>query len=348
MRNVLAYFLPLLLLLSCKRGKEEGFQIFPAETDIEQLNSTEFVLSQKNSLPDENNVVYCPSFLFAWNEVRSTFAEPITLEQSFSEDLLLINQDTCYRNSLDKSEYKTSVEFRDGAIMASAYFHQLLPFQKKFQVRDTLFFRGRPVQAFGIENYDEELAANTEIRYYKSDNNFVIALLPRKPDEEIILCRSIFTYTCMQDLVRGTDSLMNIGKAEKNKYPALYRFTEKDRLLIPAINFNISKRYNTLEGQGFSEGKKRHKILRAFQRTAFILNEQGAEAESNAMLTVDSAGTVPIRDTSLAKNLIFDKPFFILLRKKNNPNPYFTMLVKNTELMKAPEKKSTQVVIKTN
>lgn len=33
------------------------------------------------------------------------------------------------------------------------------------------------------------------------------------------------------------------------------------------------------------------------------------------------------------KKMFFDKPFLLLMQRKNAPNPYFVMWVANTELM---------------
>ena len=69
----------------------------------------------------------------------------------------------------------------------------------------------------------------------------------------------------------------------------------------------------------------------AWQRTAFILDESGAEIESEA-----EAATEAIEEEyekPKPKKMIFDKPFLILLKRTDAKNPYFGLWITNTELM---------------
>ena len=109
-----------------------------------------------------------------------------------------------------------------------------------------------------------------------------------------------------------------------------YEWGDKDILIIPTIQFNIEHNYTTLEKQQFSTNKRKLTIDKAWQRTAFILNENGAEIESESeMVAKDEAPSEKVKP----KNLLFDKPFFIMLKKKNSKNPYFGAWIANTELL---------------
>jgi hypothetical protein len=329
-------FLICLLFASCGRnqgGKTDLPKTFPPETDINKLNSTEFALSLQCDAGEEKNMIYSPTLLFAWKEVRNLFDQPITLNGSFSEDLALINQDTLFKNSLEKNEYKTSVEKKDKAILVSAFFHQSLPFPAKFQVlHDSFSFNSKPVRAFGMEYYEEPLASQVKILYYKNDNYFAISLSTSLKGHELILCRGIPLNTSLEAAVRSADSLIHLGRSEN------YVFTEYDKLAVPVIKFNISKHYNTLEGQSFMSGEKSHIIAKAYQRTALTLDESGAEVQSEAQITADSA-MAPDTTPPPSKHLYFDKPFLLMIRKANRNSPYFCALIKNAELMESPDNK---------
>jgi len=128
--------------------------------------------------------------------------------------------------------------------------------------------------------------------------------------------------------------LSEIGKdGRKNeKLQWKYYLSEDDEVVIPKINFNIETNYPTLEGHKFQTEERNYTIITAWQRTAFILNEKGAEIESlviSMVLSEEENGEENLRP----KKMIFDKPFLILLKRTYSQNPYFGLWAANTELM---------------
>jgi len=76
------------------------------------------------------------------------------------------------------------------------------------------------------------------------------------------------------------------------------------------LNFNIETNYSTLEGNRFNSYKQNFQIERVWQRTAFILDESGAEIESEAEIEV---AVEEEYEKQKPKKMVFDKPFLILL-----------------------------------
>ena len=102
---------------------------------------------------------------------------------------------------------------------------------------------------------------------------------------------------------------------------------------MPEFNFNIETNYSTLEGNNFKSNKQNFKIERAWQRTAFILDESGAEIESEAEFEAVTEEIEEEYEKPKPKKMIFDKPFLILLKRTDPQNPYFGLWTINTELM---------------
>ena len=134
--------------------------------------------------------------------------------------------------------------------------------------------------------------------------------------------------------LRGIIKLTEIGNIErKNKKTSWkYQFNEEDIVVIPKFNFNIETNYSTLEGNHFSSETQNYQIVKAWQRTAFILDESGAKIESEALVVVDLAYQVEY-DKPKPKKMVFNKPFLILLKRTDATNPYFGLWTTNTELM---------------
>lgn len=107
--------------------------------------------------------------------------------------------------------------------------------------------------------------------------------------------------------------LTEIGNTEKKnkKTNWKYNYNEEDIVIIPKFNFNIEANYPTIKGNRFSTNKQNFIIESIKQRTAFVLDENGAEIESEAEVAVAEE----VNEKPKPKKLIFDKPFLILLKR---------------------------------
>jgi hypothetical protein len=68
----------------------------------------------------------------------------------------------------------------------------------------------------------------------------------------------------------------------------------------------------------------------------FDMDEKGARVENEAYIGLaTSAG--PGHDVYKPKQLLLDKPYWVMMKRFNSDNPYFILGVQNIELMKAAE-----------
>ena len=140
----------------------------------------------------------------------------------------------------------------------------------------------------------------------------------------------------MAEMVNEIEKLTKIGKTEKKneKLRWKYYFADEDEVVIPKFNFNIETNYSTLEGNKFQTKTTDYQIEKAWQRTAFILDESGAEVESESIMIAFAASEEPEdSEKPKPKKMIFDSPFLILLKRTDAKNPYFGLWTTNTELM---------------
>ncbi|WP_018342703.1 hypothetical protein [Cytophaga aurantiaca] len=311
-------------------------QEFPKEIPLKKVKSTEFILTLENKLSDSLNSIYSPTMLFAWQEIKNYYKTPIEISPENSLDFKLINRSNTFQNVLNKDEYETTVSFIDG-IEVSAYFKKALPFVLPFHTQDEpLDFNRSKVRSFGLNYPDNELHDYFQILYYLDDDHFAIKLFPADTSSEIILAKGINISGTFSDLVVSTNNWIKKGDKEKNIKEKLWRygFQNGDHLIIPAIKFNIGTNYPSLEGQSFTSGSTPHAIVKTYQQTAFIFDEYGAIIESEATITCDTTCVLPTPvEKPIPKQMIFDKPFVIFIKKKDSPNPYFAMKVMNAELM---------------
>ena len=252
----------------------------------------------------------------------------------------MLDNSNSFKNSLNKSDYKSDVSIEGMNISVYSSFKFSLPYKEKLEnIKHDLVFDKKTVRAFGMKQFDENRTKSINILYYYNDSCFVIRLVPKDTSQEIILYKNEYskdsTLFCMMGKL---DSLIKIGNEEKNIDSNKWKYCirKHDELIIPVIKFNIETNYETIEGNYFKSKNDNYQILLMKQRTGFMLDDIGAEIESESWFEGATATKQP-KDSILPKIMIFDKPFLIVLKKRNKLNPYFVMWVSNNELMENEE-----------
>lgn len=319
----------LTIFLSCQNNRK-----FPEVTDLSQYEKTEFLPTLENKINEGKNSVYCVSLLYAWDEIRKVIKAPLQIDSNFY-DLTLLNNSKSYIDVLKSDEYSASGEVDGDLIKVRAEFKKSLPFEIKLtSFNNELTFDNVKVASFGTFGYDYEISKIIRIVYYKNDNNFIIKLIPKDNEHEIILFMSEKKFTTMIEMISEIESKIEIGNTEKqnDKLSWKYYLAEEDEVVIPKFKFNIATNYSAIEGNGFKTKEREFLIETAWQRTAFILDESGAELESETEVYALEEMEEDINKPK-PKKMRFDKPFFLILKRIDNKYPYFGMWTLNTELM---------------
>jgi hypothetical protein len=107
-----------------------------------------------------------------------------------------------------------------------------------------------------------------------------------------------------------------------------------DELSVPKLNFDLRRDFHELEGFVLTPSPKSKiksplVIAKAEQLVRFQLNEKGAVLKSEASIMVATMALNP----QSRHELIFDKPFLILLKQADSPQPYFALWVGNSTLL---------------
>lgn len=309
--------------------KKEAFA--PAK-NLSEYKKSIFLPTLENKLSPDKNSIYCATLLYAWNELRKEIRPPFQIDKEL-KDLTLLNNSQSFVDALNKGDYKSNVTADGNKIKVKVEFSKSLPFEIKVEDLDcTLTFQNKKVFCFGIYGSDSCQSKIIKILYYKNDNEFLISLIPKNHAHEIILLKTNKKFRSMDKVLSKINSYINLGNYEirTRKAEWKYTFNEEDYVILPKIKFNIKTNYQTLEGKQFKSNNESYLIEKAWQRTAFMLDEHGAAIESKSEISV-------LCETEQSKykpkSLIFDKPFFIMLKKTHSKNPYFAMWVANSELM---------------
>ncbi|MBS1573148.1 MAG: hypothetical protein JST62_12195 [Bacteroidetes bacterium] len=336
--QTILFLTALFALTSCNFSNKKSEPIWsnlPEVTSLDNLKQTDFVATLENPIPENKNIIYAPAFLYAWDKIKEELKSPIIVGSTNSLDFNLLNKSISHQSSLTDNEYSATAEIVDGEIIAKAFFNKTLPLETKLQVLDDpIKFDTTKVSAFGMYYYNEDVINFTQILYYKDDNNFILKLVPKDKQHEIILVKGLDKYQTLKDAIKLTNDFVSQGKLEQTDTKLLwkYQIVHEDIFAIPTIKFNIATNYKNIEGQSFlTSDNKKHSVELAYQRTGFIFNENGAVVESEAVAVTDSASAEPI--ITHPKKMIFDRPFLIIIKRADKTNPYFVMKVANAELL---------------
>ena len=328
---IVMFFLVLIILLIIYIFKNQ-----PKFSDLKSssyFQQTEIVPTLEHEIIKDKNCMYSASLLYAWDEIKKTIGSPIIVDPSL-KDLQLFNNTRSHVNTLKSNEFKTWIELNGKRIVARAEFFKSLQFDvKMINLVNRLEFNHTKVSSFGMEKFDKEIVKLINILYYQDDDHFVIKLIPKDDEHEILLFKTALSPNSISDLVKEMNSMIDSSKkdlAEENLWR--YEFKDGDKLVIPKFNFNIDHHFKNLENKEFSAKGIHYEIEIANQKIAFLLDENGAVIKSESYISVKSAmPIIPINPHP--KNFIFNKPFLLMLKRIDEKNPYFAIWVANAELM---------------
>lgn len=299
---------------------------------LTEFKQTEFVPTLEHEIHLDKNAVYCPTLLFAWDELRNTLGGSINVD-SLNSDLYLLNRSGDYKNTMLKSDYRVNTKISGNSIRVEAWFKSSLPlFEPMTSYDNGLEFSGKKVASFGDKGEGKGV---TGVRYYKDDNNAIVSLLLKNPWHEILFFKTESNFRTMSEAIKAFEENIKAGTAEMRTGNNSWKFDlgGDDKLIIPKIKFDIKTDYPTMEGKAVYSKGARFDVIELSQQTAFALDEKGVEIESKGVGEV--VFSEPVMDEERKpKKIVFDKPFFIFVKRKESASPYLVLWIANSELMK--------------
>lgn len=328
-------------IYSCKNENSNSFKLIgdlPELVTIDSLKSTDFVATMESDIRGEKNIIYCPTLLYAWNEIRKVTGELKVREDKDSRNMSEFNDSKSFENSLSPAEFRTEVQINGEEIIGKAEFNTELTFKPYLEKMDyPLMFKQKNVNGFGMIEYDFDIAKQLNILYFKDNENFIFKINPEQGDNEIIfIMGSEFSNVkTFAELSTKLNEHITIGKNEiKSKINLWkYKLIDHETFAIPELAFNIEKSFNDLINQDVYSDNKTYTVKIAKQRNALLLNNKGAKIESEAEIAVEAAAAPTMDDKIIQKHLFLNNTFFILFKHTSKQNPYFCVKINTDELM---------------
>lgn len=328
------------------------------KANADDLKATVIAPHMAVPLEPDKNVLWCATFQMAWNELADLLGHKLSDYQGSSEMVPLLNHRSVTKDDLNEASYVALAGYPTGRRddifkriaealgqkfgntarpklvpprqspgatdpVAYAYLFRSLPFEWPFGRSQTqgLSFEGSQVQAFGLGGLfwreakpAPEAKRQVTVVDYRDASDFIIMLQTLSESDRLVLAKIPAKATLEQTVQSVQDRLDTAA----DQSPVRFR-----RLHVPVLNFDLDKQYTELLRLGST-----------IQQIRFKLDETGAVLKSEAVLSAITART------SEPVDLIFDKPFLIVLQRRDAANPYFALWVANAELLVPVEDKS--------
>ncbi|HKA07704.1 MAG TPA: hypothetical protein VKD71_10640 [Gemmataceae bacterium] len=333
----------------------------------DQLRQTVIVPTLDSPIPDGKSAIWCASFQLAWNRLRDDVAKgPIQLANAQAIADRLNRGDQSEDDLEPGSVYAAAGLMRDGVVdrirdqmaarfpnvpapqfdvppegaVAYSYLEASAKFDIPFFDNDEPFeftdSNGKKalVGSFGVRKKDDyayrELRDQVQILYRGADPHG--SKSPEIPEFIVDPCKSSNPYQIVLARVERKATLartladIETKNASVQLDPYVATLNPVDTLLVPNMAWQLTRHFVELEGkdkQLLNPGLQGLYSAVAMQTIRFRLDRSGAELRSEFKHEVKPSATF----------FNFNRPFLIVMKKRNSKQPFFVMWVDNAELL---------------
>lgn len=203
-------------------------------------------------------------------------------------------------------------------IISYAYFLKEVEYWTKFKEKNVKF-RDTIVKGFCANDAGQRM--NVIVLQYWDDNKFVISLKLKSDGDELFVAKG-FDMKSPQEIVH------EIGEHDAANLPCI---RGGEQFEMPKLHLQHKRRYNELIRKFLANDDfKKYFISDMYENIKFDMDHRGARVANEAVI-VGRGGAKP--KPQIMRKFIMDKPFWVVMKRKDSRRPYFLLGVKNTELM---------------
>lgn len=296
----------------------------------------------------QGNYIWSGAMNLCWTELAETIIRaPIAVKTEETDALAMaerFNHPVCTTDDIDASSYYSKAGFGPGTLgtinrecrekfphksyadldiplgeddmISYAYLYKKVLYEKPF-TRTDIYFEG--TWAKGFEAVKDE-KRTVEVLHYENDDRFIIRLRLQTSGDELLLAKGYETLD-PEEVVRAV-----VTVKEKNAT----KLGEDDHFRMPFLKLNCRRDYPELIGKPLAnKGFTDFAIGVMFENINFELDEAGAKAESQAVISIERSA--PAKKTG--RYFYLNKPFWVIMKREDSVSPYFLLGVNNTHIM---------------
>ncbi|MFA6447225.1 MAG: hypothetical protein WCW31_03135 [Patescibacteria group bacterium] len=329
--------------------KKDTAKIIPIEEKTEPAVQGDFTGSMV-----KGNYVYGAAMNLAWNDMVSNIIHgPVKLDTKDSAALrttAAFNKAIFTKKDLDSASYYVKsgfgqkivdqvnresrakfpqksfsdlkINLRNTDFLAYAYFLKQVEYPKEFAV-DKLDFNVRSkkqkVKSFYAQTNVQK--GNVQILKYWNDEKFIISLRLKDANDRMLVAKG-FDMTDPQTVVKEVNA---INPAD------ITSMEREDVFEMPMLHLDAHREYTEMIGEKFANlGFEKYIIGLMFENIKFDIDQKGARVENEAVIAGLATAMQPMFPP---KDMVLNKPFWIVMERKDSKHPYFILGVNNAELM---------------
>ena len=333
--------------------------VFFVKNVFAQDSGVQYVYDISEKIELNKNYVYCPVIQSTWDQLKEDIVNDSPIQMTFSYPLIdklnqglvkkeeILDKDSAaylvlgykgedisktinIRNKekfLDIPEYKK--KFKDYDAVGYNVFYKKIEFYYNFYDLDEKYnFIGSKgeitkVSGFGIQNYsaneDWKIVGQIKVLNYKDKDHFVVSIETLDKESELILAK-IDKRNSFKDL--WLECLHYIEKPKGDW------FRKGNSIIIPKIDILFEQSFKEFENNAV---KNENSEANGWFFSDFILNiyfnmmnekKEDTKKDNNFFLT-QNIHMKNISEKIEKRDFIFNKPFLVVVKKKNSDWPYF-------------------------
>jgi hypothetical protein len=203
-------------------------------------------------------------------------------------------------------------------IISYAYFLKEVEYKAVFEKKE-VSFNGQKVKGFYAKEKDQR--DNVKIIKYENDDKFIVSLQLKDESDQLILAKGY-------DMANPQNIVDEINQDNKGDLTII---GESDCFEAPKLHLDYHRDYVELIGKYLAnKGFEGYFIAQMFENIKFDMDEKGARVENEGVIVMAKSAMM---EPEKPKNFILNKPYWVVMQRKNSSNPYFILGVNNTELM---------------
>ncbi len=229
----------------------------------------------------------------------------------------LINEES-KRKFPRKSFDDLTLDLKDTDIISYAYFLKETEYETEF-TEGAVYFDSVKVSGFFADTKAEK--SNVKVLDYQNADTFIVGLQLKNDEDQLILAKG-FQMDKPQPLIDRINSFHEENLGSLNK---------KDVFSCPSISLKHYREYKELVNKNLlNKGFEQYFIYKMFENIKFDMDKKGARVENEAVIILGKSARI---DDEEPRHFVLDKPYWIIMKRKDSRVPYFLLGVNNVELM---------------
>jgi hypothetical protein len=215
----------------------------------------------------------------------------------------------------EKSFPDLNISLSDFEIISYAYFLKKVEYKTVFEESDVNFLRTK-VKGFKATNNNQR--KNISVLAYENEDKFIIKLQLKEHTDSLFIAKGY-------DMENPTELIKQI-----NETKSYTNMSAEDTFEMPKLDLDLTRYYKELAGLSLkNSGFEDYYLQSMYENIKFSLDHEGARVENQAVMLWGGYEAAPQEP----KNLILDKPFWVIMKQSDSENPYFLLGVNNENLM---------------